>query len=231
MKKAILIFQLILLVCSGYSQDWEKINTGYNYIFKGIEFPGGQSQIGYAGGQSLTYMGDGIVIKTTNGGSSWSSLWTGTDQGLEGISFPDLNTGYVCGWSAYFAKTTNAGVSWTPQSPGSDIYYYTDVVFKDTDHGVVAAQTNSGMGIYITSDGGANWSEGTGLTGIPYKVCYVNADTYFLVTNGGDVQKSTNGGLTWSTVYSAGGLLLGIDFYNPMIGIAAGEDGWLLQNL
>ncbi len=229
MKKVILILQLILLVWSGYSQDWEKINTGYNYIFKGIEFPGAQSQIGYAGGQSLTYMGDGIVIKTSDGGSSWSSLWTGTDQGLEGLSFPDLNIGYACGWSAYFAKTTNAGVSWTPQSPGSDIYYYTDVVFKDANHGVVAAQTNTGMGIYVTSNGGANWTEGSGLTGIPYKVCYVSADTYFLVTNGGDIQKSTNGGLTWSTVYSAGGLLLGIDFYSPMTGMAAGEDGWLFK--
>lgn len=230
MKKIhIIIFLTLISIASGYSQNWEKINTGYNYIFKGIEFPGGQSQVGFAGGQSLTYMGDGIVIKTTDGGTTWTSLWTGVDQGVEDISFPDQNTGYIGGWSAYFAKTTNGGVTWTPQNPGTDIYYYTAVVFKDANNGVVAAQTNSGAGIYVTSDGGATWTNGTGLAAIPYKMVYVTANTYFLVTNGGHVQKSVDGGLTWTTVTSGLGLLLGIDFYDPMTGIALGEDGWLFK--
>ena len=230
MKKShILTFLLVMGFASGYSQTWEKINTGYNYIFKGIEFPGGQSQIGFAGGQSLTYMGDGIVIKTTDGGTTWTSLWTGVDQGVEDISFPDQNTGYIGGWSAYFAKTTNGGITWTPQNPGTDIYYYTAVVFKDANNGVVAAQTNSGAGIYVTTDGGATWTNGTGLAGIPYKMVYVTANTYFLVTNGGHIQKSTDGGLSWTTVTSGLGLLLGIDFYDPSTGIALGEDGWLFK--
>jgi photosystem II stability/assembly factor-like uncharacterized protein len=230
MKKIhILTFLLVIGFTSGYSQNWQKINTGYNYIFKGIEFPGGQSQVGFAGGQSVTYMGDGIVIKTTDGGTTWSSLWTGVDQGVEDISFPDQNTGYIGGWSAYFAKTTNGGVTWTPQNPGTDIYYYTAVVFKDANNGVVAAQTNSGAGIYVTTDGGTTWTTGTGLASIPYKVTYVTANTYFLVTNGGHIQKSTDGGLSWTTVTSGLGLLLGIEFYNPSTGIALGEDGWLFK--
>ena len=230
MRKIHIIISLMLIsIASGYSQNWEKINTGYNYIFKGIEFPGGQGQVGFAGGQSVTYMGDGIVIKTTDGGTTWTSLWTGVDQGVEDISFPDLNTGYIGGWSAYFAKTTNGGVTWTPQNPGTDIYYYTAIVFKDANNGVVAAQTNSGAGIYVTSDGGATWTNGTGLAAIPYKMVYVTANTYFLVTNGGHVQKSVDGGLSWTTVASGLGLLLGIDFYDPMTGIALGEDGWLFK--
>lgn len=230
MKNNLILLLLLVSATVGHSQSWEKINTGFNYIFKGIEFPGGQSQVGFAGGQSLTYNGDGIVIKTTNGGSTWTSLWTGVEQGVEGISFPDMNTGYIGGWSAYFAKTINGGVSWTPQNPGSDIWYYTDVVFKDATHGVVTASTNSsGGGVYFTSDGGTTWATGTGLSGVPYKVCYVTGDTYFLVTNGGDIQKSTNGGLSWVTVYAAGGMLLGIDFYNSTTGMAAGEDGRILK--
>ncbi len=230
MKKLyVLISLVVLLAHAGNSQTWEKIYTGYNYILKGIEFPGGQGQVGWAGGQSLTYMGDGIVIKTTNGGISWTQLWTGSQQGLEGISFPDMNTGYIGGWSGYFAKTTDGGLTWTPQNPGTDIYYYTDVVFKDATHGVVTAQTNTGIGVYSTSNGGTTWVTGTGLTGVPYKLCFVSGNTYFLVTNGGDIQKSTDGGLSWATVYAAGGLLLGIDFYNPLIGIAAGEDGRIIK--
>jgi photosystem II stability/assembly factor-like uncharacterized protein len=220
---------LFLTLGSLHSQSWEKINTGFNYILMGIEFPGGQSLIGYAGGESLTYMGDGIVIKTTDGGTSWSQLWTGTNQGIEGISFPDLNTGYVCGWSGYFAKTTNGGSTWNTQTPGNDIYYYTDVVFKDAQHGVAFAQTNSGAGVYVTSNGGSTWTTATGVAGIPYGACYVSGSTYYLVTNGGSIQRSVNDGLSWSTVYTGAGLLLGIDFYNSNIGIAAGEDGWIYK--
>jgi len=226
-----LFISLILCGISilGFSQQWVKTYTGYNYIFKAMDFPGGQSTTGFAGGQSVTYMGDGIVIKTTNGGNTWTSLWTGTDQGIEGMSFPDLQTGYVCGWSAYFAKTTNGGTSWTVQSPGTDVDYYTDVAFKDPNNGVVSATTGSGMGIWVTSNGGTSWTPGSGLTGIPYKLVYVTGNTYFLVTNGGDIQKSTDNGLTWTVSYDGSGLLLGIDFYNSNTGIAAGEDGRILK--
>jgi photosystem II stability/assembly factor-like uncharacterized protein len=232
MKKInILIFLLVIGFTSGYSQNWEKIYTGYNYILRGIEFPEGQSQIGYAAGEHQTYNPNGIVIKTTDGGATWNQLWFGTLQGLEGISFTDLNTGYVCGWSHYFAKTTDGGVTWTPQNPGSaaDVWYYDAVKFKDALHGVVGAAGNVTAKIYATSDGGTTWVEGTGLTGVPYSICYVSDNTYFLATNGGDIQKSTDGGLTWNTVASGFGLLLGINFYNPMIGIATGEDGWLYK--
>jgi photosystem II stability/assembly factor-like uncharacterized protein len=230
MKNLIVITSLVLLsVLNVSAQTWEKLYTGYNYIFRGIEFPGGQSQIGFAGGQHQTYNGNGIVIKTVDGGNSWSQLWFGTTQGIEGISFPDMNTGYVCGWSHYFAKTTDGGVTWTQQNPGlpADVWYYNDVKFKDPLHGVVTAAGNTVPLVYATSDGGATWVAGTGLAAVPYNVCYVSDNTYWLVTNGGDIQKSTDGGLTWSTVTSGLGLLLSINFYNPMIGIATGEDGWI----
>jgi photosystem II stability/assembly factor-like uncharacterized protein len=231
MKKSLTLTLLILFLGVGIvkAQSWEKINTGFNFILMGIEFPGGQSSIGYAGGESLTYMGDGIVIKTTNGGTTWTQLWTGTDQGIEGISFPDLNTGYVGGWSAYFAKTTDGGLTWIPQSPGTDIYFYTDVVFKDASHGIVTAQTNTGAGVYSTSDGGITWTTATGVSAIPYGACYVSGNTYFLANNNGDIQKSTDNGLTWATVYAAGGFLLGIDFYDANIGIAGSEDGRIIK--
>ncbi|RMA57946.1 YCF48-related protein [Ulvibacter antarcticus] len=204
--------------------EWEKLNTGFNYIFRGIEFPEGQNYQGYAAGESLTSNGDGIVIVTYDSGDSWNELWTGTNQGLEAMSFPDLNTGYVGGWNEYFAKTTDGGYNWTQQSPGTDVYIYTSIVFKDVLNGVVTAQTNTGVAVYTTSDGGDTWTTGSGLVGVPYKLTYVSGDTYFLVTNGGDIQKSTDNGLTWASVFSGGGLLLGIEFYDANIGIATAEN-------
>ncbi len=204
--------------------EWEKLNTGFNYIFRGIEFPENQSSVAFAVGESSTYNGNGIVIVTYDGGATWTDLWTGASQGLEAMSFPTQNTGYVGGWSNYFAKTTDGGYTWTAQTPGTDVWYYTSIEFKDEWNGVVTAQTNTGVGVYTTNDGGAIWTEGSGLTGVPYKLTYVSGDTYFLVTNGGDILKSTNNGLTWTSVHSGGGVLLGIEFYDSMTGIAVGDD-------
>src|SRR5690606_1952423 len=54
--------------------DWEKTNTGFNYIFRGIEFPDNQNSTGFAAGESTTYNGTGIVIVTYDGGNSWTEL-------------------------------------------------------------------------------------------------------------------------------------------------------------
>ncbi len=204
--------------------EWVKTNTGFNYIFRGIEFPENQSSVAFAAGESSTYNGTGIIIVTYNGGDTWTELWTGAHQGIEAMSFPTQTTGYVGGWSNYFAKTTDGGYTWTTQTPGTDVWYYTSIEFKDQWNGVVTAQTNTGVGVYTTNDGGSTWTEGSGLTGVPYKLTYVDGDIYFMVTNGGDILKSTDNGLTWTSVHSGGGLLLGIEFYDSNTGIAVGDD-------
>ena len=206
--------------------EWEKLNTGFNYIIRDIEFPGtDNNSTGFAAGESVTYNGDGIVIRTYDGGDTWEELWTGVDQGLEAMSFPSEWTGYVGGWNQYFAKTEDSGSTWTQQTPIPDAYIYTGIEFKDEWNGVVTAQTGTGMAVYTTNDGGSTWVEGTGLAAIPYKLTYVEGDTYFLVTNAGQIQKSTDNGATWTTVFTTPGneLLVGISFNDSMNGIATAD--------
>ena len=205
--------------------EWEKLNTGFNYIIRDIEFPGGSDLTAYAAGESVTYNGDGIVLRTDDAGDTWTQLWSGTNQGLEAMSFPSQWTGYVGGWNQYFAKTTDSGNTWVQQTPIPDAYIYTGIEFKDEWNGVVTAQTDTGMAVYITNDGGATWVEGTGLAAIPYKLTYVEGDTYFLVTNAGQIQKSTDNGATWTTVFTTPGneLLVGIAFNDSMNGIATAD--------
>lgn len=205
--------------------EWEKLNTGFDYIIRDIEFPGGGDYTAFAAGESLTYNGDGIVIRTDDGGDTWTQIWTGVNQGLEAMSFPSQWTGYVGGWNQYFAKTEDSGNSWVQQTPIPDAYIYTGIEFKDEWNGVVTAQTTSGMAVYTTNDGGTTWVEGSGLAAIPYKLTYVEGDTYFLVTNAGQIQKSTDNGATWTTVFTTPGnaLLVGIAFNDSMNGIATAD--------
>jgi photosystem II stability/assembly factor-like uncharacterized protein len=213
------------------NMDWHKSTLAdYNFIFKSIEFPAaGSGFVGYAGGQSLTYNGNGIVLKTNNSGVSWEPMWTdSTSHGIEAMSFPTDVTGYVGGWNQYFAKTTDGGWSWTEMNPaGNDfVYIYTSIAFKDEMNGVVTAQLEGGgtMGVYVTSDGGLTWTHGIGLAGIPSKVTWVSGDIYYLVTSSGQLQKTIDSGLTWTIVHTfPGALLIGVGFYDESIGYVIGE--------
>ncbi len=50
--------------------EWEKLNTGFDYIIRDIEFPGGSDFTAFAAGKSLTYNGDGIVLVTYDGANT-----------------------------------------------------------------------------------------------------------------------------------------------------------------
>ena len=211
------------------STAWQRnVLTNYNYIFKAIQFPGNQNFVGYAAGQSLTNNGNGIVLRTTNGGATWNELLVDTEQNaLETMSFPSEYTGYVCGWNNYFAKTTDGGWSWTPLDPAGDtnVYIYNAVCFKDDDHGIVAAQLDENVAVYYTNDGGTTWQVGTGLVGVASKIKFVEATTYFLVTTDGKIQKSVDEGATWSTVYSQPfTVLTEINFIDAQHGFAVGDN-------
>ncbi len=207
--------------------QWQRnVFSDFNYIFKAIEFLPYDNQTGFAAGQSVTYNGNGIILRTDDGGNSWYSVWTDTEhRGIESMSFPSYWVGYAGGWNQYFAKSQNNGWSWDPMNPAGsdDVYIYTGIEFKNEYSGVVTAQLDNGAAVYITSDGGDTWITGSGLAAIPYKISYAGGDTYFLVTNGGHIQKSVDNGHTWATVYSISDLFLGVRFFDEMIGIATSE--------
>lgn len=232
---------ILMMLCSShgilshaqYGPPWVKYNVGYNYILRGIDFPANQDNIGYISGESLTYNGDGIVLKTTNGGSSWAPVWTGIGMGLEGSCFVDENTGFVAGWPkpssnwSGFGKTTDGGQTWTSPAVIGNVYYFTDVVFKDASNGILVGATNTSPVVMVTSNGGNSWVSASGVSGnFPQHACYVGGNTYFLTDNGGHIKKSVDNGLTWTTVHTINGLyLLGIDFFDPNHGLACGDYG------
>lgn len=240
MKRFVYIFAFFLLPgLTGHSQVggvWQKLNVGQSVIQTAITFPGNQSLVGYTASMSLTYNGNGNIFKTLDGGQTWTSVWFGTQAGLYGASFVSIDTGYVTGlpnpsisWTG-FGKTTDGGLTWTSLPVPSGVYQFTDVIFRDANHGLLLAQTNSSAALYVTSNGGSSWQTATGISnGIPNRACHVSGTTYFLVDNSGHIKKSLDDGLTWTTVYSGGPILLGIDFYNDLIGQACGDNGMLLR--
>ncbi|MEO0136914.1 MAG: YCF48-related protein [candidate division WOR-3 bacterium] len=125
-------------------------------MFYAIDFPE-NSQIGYVSG----LMGGGgnyQVLKTTNGGISWTPLSTGT-VGIvpaSGVSFADNLTGYIVfhsGGSDMMMKTTNGGTSWFPINSLTN-HSYEDI--QAINANVVYAVGRGGM-IRKTTNGGQVW--------------------------------------------------------------------------
>jgi photosystem II stability/assembly factor-like uncharacterized protein len=216
---------------------WEWINTGYDYILTDMEFPLGQNKIGYAVGQLNTYNGEGIVIKTTDGGDTWERMTPEGTLWLDAISFIDLDTGYVGGWSNYILKTTDGGETWTQVNfPfANEVYKIRDINFRDANHGIVSVAVIYGVEpkIYVTDDGGQTWTNGTGFT-LPdaSKVEYVQDSIVVAVGLQDAICRSTDGGLTWQQVFATGdpeNILLSATIDETGFGFATGDYGHIYR--
>jgi photosystem II stability/assembly factor-like uncharacterized protein len=56
-------------------------------------------------------VGDGTVLRTTNGGVTWAEQPVGTDVGLNALSFVSPTHGWVAGDNGNVLTTTTAGAT------------------------------------------------------------------------------------------------------------------------
>ena len=100
---------------------------------------------------------DGIVIKSTNNGTSWSIIDYRiiTKSDINSVFMLDPNTYYSCGGGGFIRKSTDAGVSFTFQK-NPMIGNLVSVFFYDNLKGWAVSSLNNAV-IY-TTDGGNTWS-------------------------------------------------------------------------
>jgi photosystem II stability/assembly factor-like uncharacterized protein len=137
----------------------------------------------------------GLVYKTTNGGTNWNGQ-TVTSYDLESVYFFDSNTGWIVGGEWYgiqlIMKTTNGGVNWTQQST-SVIGLLNSVYFTSIDTGWIAGN----QGLLKTINGGTNWiSQPNGIFGSLSSVYFIDHNTGWIAGNQG-MLKTINGGENW----------------------------------
>ena len=64
-----------------------------------------------------------IISKTTDGGITWTPIFSGTNSSFSSVYFADVNNGYVVGATGTIVRTTDAGLSWTTSESGTNIYF------------------------------------------------------------------------------------------------------------
>ena len=147
---------------------------------------------GWASGEN------GVILKTTDGGDTWSKQDSKTEVTLKAISFIDDNTGWIVGDEGTIVKTTDGGSTWSAEDLG-DTLKLEGVHLVSSDEVFITGWTYfSGM-TFSTTNGGSSWSkrfsiENRGL----YNLLFTNDNTGFAPGEWGMVEKTSNGGSSWT---------------------------------
>jgi photosystem II stability/assembly factor-like uncharacterized protein len=137
---------------SNSGTSWETFNIGSNSL-KSVTSFGNAYWIVSDNGRM--YKGDitvpgSVIARTVENGVS-----------LNGITFVNANTGYICGNGGKIYKSVDGGNSWSLSNSGIGPFNLNALSFLDASNGVVVGNTGA---IFITSNGGASWSNSTSIT-------------------------------------------------------------------
>ncbi len=172
----------------------------------------------------------GMILKTTNGGTTWTPQVSNTYSSLNSVHFTDANTGYITGGSGLILKTTNGGTLWsalTTNATGN----LKAICFPSA---TTAYVVGSGGTILKTTNSGTTWTAQTsGRTNLLKSVYFVNATTGYAVGDSATLLKTVNGGTTW-TILNSGvtgfyNNLNAVYFTDVNTGYIAGQSGKIIK--
>jgi photosystem II stability/assembly factor-like uncharacterized protein len=216
------------------AQTFDYKDSGTDFILFDLSIPSGQNDIAYAAGSKFTVNSEGVIIKTTDGGETWNTIYptSGTSPSFEKIEFLTEDKGFAVGYNL-FMKTEDGGATWTDITVGTDVNLYLSLTFFDENTGITGVLINSApyFEMYRTTDGGETWNPTTSIDNVgSYSVAYADETTLFSVGNNELISKSIDGGDTWTQVYSGIPQYFAYSVYFKDLnnGIVGAEDGKIL---
>jgi hypothetical protein len=168
----------------------------------------------------------GIIIHTSDGGTTWEIQMTWKEGGeygwsdLYSVEFINTTYGWVGGEYCIF-HTVDGGLNWIRQfSPWG--YVVHDIQFMDENNGFACGTT-----IWRTNDGGETWSRISGES-LYYNMDFVDSQNVWVISGLGEIIHSGDGGNSWVQQYDTGGpILTDVDFVNTTHGWVTCNDGRL----
>jgi len=157
----------------------------------------------------------GGIWKSTNKGSSWTALTDDfTSMGISCIVYKPGNsntvycaTGDMDGGDTYttgILKSTDGGTTWNATGLSfatSATRRIGKIVIDPSDHNVI--YTCGNIGVYKTTDAGANWSQVE--TGTFYDLEMKHGDPNTIYASGSTIIRSQDAGANWSTLTTGAG--------------------------
>ena len=170
--------------------------------------------------------GDGGVIrKTLNSGSTWTTSSSGTTTNLNDIFIvPGTSIAYTVGNSGVIRKSIDLGVSWPGQTSGT-LSHLIAVYFSTSTNGLAVGDDGT---IRKTLNGGSTWTTSTsGTISVLNDIVIVPGTSIaYVVGNSGVIRKTSDLGTSWSGQISGTSVNLnGVYFADALNGWAIGNSG------
>jgi photosystem II stability/assembly factor-like uncharacterized protein len=242
MKKLILLaLSITWFMGSAQSFKWSAQTSGITTSLTDVFFI--DSQTGWAVGDN------GVIINTTDGGTTWSSQASGTTKDMTAVFFIDANTGWAVGYDLdnIILKTTDGGNVWADITMGAaSTGILRDIAFANSNKGWMVSSDS----IYTSSDGGTTWinqSVNSSVTSQGYRAVTVPTDSTAYVGGQSKRLAPTN---TYADVFSksvstssafdfissdqsnfktSDGYIYCIDFATPNVLFAGGAEGTIYK--
>jgi photosystem II stability/assembly factor-like uncharacterized protein len=185
---------------------------------------------GYAAGDF------GTLLKTSDGGASWSGLPVGTFQGLSVVQALDADT-VLAGGGCVARRSVDGGrsftaIRFTSVESGCRVGLR-DLSFVSKDVGYLLLADGS---VLTTTDGGAQFSPRTAVPETrasrgfaePGGIAFLDASKGY-AASGGSVFQTLDGGTSWKLVASDGRAIRALWFADAAHGFAVGDAGLVLR--
>lgn len=173
---------------------------------------------------------ENLIMKTLDGGYSWSPYFFGYYNALNSVCFANDRVGFAVGPDV-FMKTTDCGANWLQLTMPH--HHFSDITFMDSLTGFAV-----GYGMYLTdesgkmmktTDGGLTWSEVNLNFNFKLTSVTTSGNTIYVTSSHGMVLVSHNKFDTWE-IMQTGTLadLNHIAFRDAKHGIVVGSKGTIL---
>ncbi|MCW2928956.1 MAG: type sorting protein, partial [Thermoleophilia bacterium] len=195
--------------------------------------------VSVAPGSSTVYVSGalGTVMRSTNGGTTWQRMPTGTSVDLNGISSQPDGSLWAAGSNRTVLRAPTATTFTHRRSGGTDSTSLADIAaVSSTTAYAVGGQVDRGgtwqAAIRRTTDRGATWTSLTSNTSSALLGVSASADGVLVMAVGedGTIARSTDSGATWTaTSWAPGTRLWDIDMFDEYSGWAVGDGGTILR--
>lgn len=136
----------------------------------------------------------GSIFYTEDGGDTWESQESGTEEDLMRIAFVNEKAGWAVGERGTIIHTEDGGKTWVNQYNANALL--TKVFFINEKEGWVTGATPMAVVLY-TRNGGKTWEQvDTGINRAIASIYFINSQTGWILA-GDEVYRTEDGGKKW----------------------------------